>query len=125
MSCFAKRLLPTLALAALFFVGADAGGEPRQALRFDPFERPDLDTIVRAADPSEAFVPDDAWEPILTATLDSGAESFASLGGIVLKIGEETHGYRLREVRLWEAVFDRNGQSVVLTVETPDGEMKP
>ena len=57
--------------------------------------------------------------PVLSATLDSGAESLANLGGVVLKIGEETHGYRLVEVRLWEAVFDRNGVSVVLAVETP------
>jgi hypothetical protein len=119
MSRFVRWLLSTLALASLCLAGAAAAGEARRALRFDPFERPDLDTIARAADPSDARPSDDEWAPVLSATLDSGAESLANLGGVVLKIGEETHGYRLKEVRLWEAVFDRNGVSVVLAVETP------
>jgi hypothetical protein len=56
---------------------------------------------------------------VLTATLVDAEQSFANLGGVVLKIGEETHGYRLVEVRIWEAVFDKDGADVVLSVVPP------
>ncbi len=49
----------------------------------------------------------------------AGEHSFANLGGVVLKLGEETHGYRLLEVREWTAVFSVDGERVVLAVVPP------
>ena len=58
---------------------------------------------------------------VVKATLVAGSQSMANLGGVILQIGEETHGYRLIEVREREAVFERGETSVVLTLE-PEGE---
>ncbi len=46
----------------------------------------------------------------------AGERSLANLGGVVLKLGEDTHGYRLLEVREWMAVFSKDGERVVLAV---------
>lgn len=118
MTRLARHLLPAVALLALSGTGW-AADEESLVLRFDPFERPDLDALARAADSYQGQSSSDSWQPVLNATLDSGDESFASLGGVVLRIGEETHGYRLLEVRLWEAVFERNGANVTLSVDAP------
>lgn len=99
-----------------------AGGAQSESpgiLRFDPFERPDLGDTARRADASSTSDSVSAWEPVLTATLVDAEQSFASLGGVVLKVGEETRGYRLKEVRIWEAVFDKEGADVVLSVVPP------
>ena len=109
-------------VVAVALVGSVAGGtagESPVVLRFDPFERPDLSGMARRADAPAALDPVSDWEPVLTATLVDAEQSFASLGGVVLKIGEETHGYRLVEVRIWEAVFEKDGADVVLSVVAP------
>jgi hypothetical protein len=56
-------------------------------------------------------------EPVLRATLVAGEASLADLGGVVLAVGEQTHGYRLVEVREFEAVFERGGENLVLGVQ--------
>ena len=112
----------TLLLAAAALAGSVAGGaegESTPRLRFDPFERPDLRGTARSADapPGAGSVAD--WEPVLSATLVGAEQSYANLGGVVLKVGEQTHGYRLKEVRIWEAVFEKDGADVVLYVVPP------
>lgn len=110
-----------VALAALVLgCAASAGAErgPLPELRYDPFaEAPQPDP--GAGRPS---LPDDAtaWRPLLRATLVAGDESLADLGGVVLSIGAETHGYTLVEVRPWEAVFEKDGAQVVLPVARGD-----
>lgn len=92
---------------------AEAPSERGPALRFDPFARPALVESARGARPAEQ----DSWAPTLRATLMAGDRSLANLGGTVLGVGEESHGYRLVEVRPFEAVFERDGATVVLEVE--------
>ena len=86
------------------------------SLRFDPFERPEL-WRSDGRDPGYGARTEPEWRPTLKATLVAGAASLANLGGIVLELGEEIHGYRLREVRPWEAVFEKGGVTLVLPVE--------
>ena len=93
---------------------AVGSGERGPSPRFDPFDRPALPGDVTARRTSSA-----SWSPWLKATLVAGENSLANLGGIVLKLGEETHGYRLLEVREWTAVFSRDGERVVLAVVPP------
>lgn len=101
-----------LGLATAGLADAEGGSQPR--LRFDPFARPDLSAA--AADDPTAAVRAGEWAPVLNATLVAGERSLANLGGVLLAIGEETHGYRLVEVRAWEAVFDHGGEHRVLPV---------
>jgi hypothetical protein len=106
-------------LCALLTLGAPAaaGDERPRRLRFNPFAQPELAAIAQA-DPSRvatgAF---HGWAPELTATLTAGEESLANLGGVILGIGEETHGYRLVKVDVFEASFEKDGGTLVLPIE--------
>ena len=104
-----------IAGAAAFPARADE--RPSSVLRFNPFSRPDLDGAGASSGKSLASPAAPAWSPVLKATLLAGNDSMANLGGVVLKPGEETHGYRLREVRAREAVFAKDDKLIVLSVD--------
>lgn len=103
-----------LGLAAGLVVGAASHAEPPASLdlRFDPFSRAGWDE----GEAPEREPTAGAWAPVLSATLVDAERSFANLGGIVLLVGEEAHGYRLLEVREWEAIFQQGDREVVLPV---------
>ncbi len=105
-------------LIALLALGTPLAMAKEEAivLRFDPFERPDRDRVEYRG--STAAV---VWSPVLKATLVAREHSLVNLGGTVLQLEEETHGYRLLEVRVGEAVFEKGGMRIVLTV-TPEEE---
>ena len=98
-----------LTMVALTVVAQDRSPTPR----FDPFDRSSLQggpmTRSRGV----------GWTPWLKATLVAGERSMANLGGVLLRVGQETHGYHLVEVREWEAVFAKEGETVVLAVIPP------
>ncbi len=103
------------ALCAALLAAVSAGAEVE--LRVNPFERPEL--TPEAAAPGESALATNApWRPVLRGTLVAGSGSLANLGGTVLGLGEEVHGYRLREVRTFEAVFDKGDATLVLPVES-------
>ncbi len=106
-------------LIALLFAGLAMGSGVRAAhaegrirLRFDPFAQPGTQTAGPGS-PGRAGS-QRAWSPELRATLVSGERSLVNLGGTILELGEEAHGYRLLEVREGEAVFERAGSEAVL-----------
>ncbi len=103
-------LVSCLALPMGAHVGAQEVAVP--VLRFDPFAQPDLERPPVAAKPR--------WSPELRATLEAGPQSMANLGGTILNIGEEAHGYRLIEVGEGDAIFLKGNARVVLT--TSPGE---
>ena len=107
-------LVLTLLIAGAASFHARADERPSPALRFNPFVRPDLDGAQASSGRSPAAP---AWSPVLKATLLAGNDSMANLGGVVLKQGEQTHGYRLREVRVREAVFAVDDELIVLSVD--------
>ena len=96
-----------------------ANAESRIRLRFNPFAQPDAQT--GAAGGRGQAGSQRAWSPELRATLVSGERSLVNLGGTILELGEEAHGYRLLEVREDEAVFERAGSEVVLQMTGPEG----
>jgi len=104
------------ALPALLLLGLAGAAHAEVALRFNPFERPDLEAVRQSSGYGEVAA--SAWTPVLKATLVDGPASLANLGGTVLRIGEEAQGYRLREVRTWEAVFEKGDATLVIPVET-------
>lgn len=97
-----------------------ARADERVTPRFDPFDRPSL----QGRPGGEAAEPQTHWSPWLKATLVAGERSMANLGGVVLELGEETHGFRLVEVREWEAVFTKDGDHLTLAV-VPPIELQP
>ena len=47
-----------------------------------------------------------------------------NLGGEILSIGEEAFGYRLLEVRPFDATFEKDGRRVRLEVSSDEGEQR-
>lgn len=88
-------------------------------LRFDPFERQDTPGLPTTKPGAEGRTRAAAWTPRLVATLLSRERPMADLGGTILAVGEETHGFRLLEVRAFEAVFEKDGSPVVLYLRPP------
>lgn len=112
-------MISTLARCALLFgflavaIHSQASDPQMPLLRFDPFHKqpgPEKSSSSTSAQDSD-------WQAELTAVLVSGDDSLANLGGVILRVGEETNGYTLVEVQEFSAVFERGGQRVTLTVE--------
>lgn len=110
-------LAAALAAATLAAGPLAAADDDAPRLRFDPFARPEPGAA--GGGYRDGARPAVAWAPVLTATLVAGPESLANLGGVVLALGQETGGYRLVEVREFEAVFEHAGEPVVLRVTRP------
>lgn len=109
-------------LATTGLLGIGHAGEPTPPrLRFNPFERPDLDALTAAHEHETSSAALQDWTPVLKGTLLGRGDSLANLGGVILRRGEETHGYRLVEVRQWEAVFLHDGERIVLSVDSQGG----
>ncbi len=116
-----SRVLSALLFAGLV-MGSDvltAHAEGRIRLRFDPFAQPGTQTAGPGRLGSAGS--QRAWSPELRATLVSSERSLVNLGGTILELGEEAHGYRLLEVRESEAVFERSGSETVLQMTGPKG----
>ena len=110
---------PALLIVILLAAFAASAQSPGPTLRHNPFAgRPaaasveDDAAVPAAPDPAAA-----SWSAELRATLVAGERSMANLGGTLLGIGEEAHGYRLLEVRDWDALFMKDGERVVLEIE--------
>ena len=107
-----------LGVALLLALAGNTEERTRARLRFDPFAVPQLE---RPSDAEAApAARERGWAPILRATLVAGDDSLANLGGTLLALGEESHGYRLVEVRAWEAVFEYGGERKVLPVTSSE-----
>jgi hypothetical protein len=112
----ARGLRCGAAITLLSLCAASARAEADGELRFDPFrarEEPSAASPGAAGATAEAFVPE------LRATLISRQRSVVDLGGVILEVGDEAHGYTLLEVWPYEAVFEYGGAEVVLEVPQP------
>jgi hypothetical protein len=105
----------TLAVAFIA-VGAPA----TEVLRHDLFARPLLTSLARTnrSGATSATELQAAWSPKLTAVVVAGADSVANIDGTIIRVGETIDGYRLLRVQEGAAVFTRNDQQVVLTMNT-------
>lgn len=117
MSSLARqRIGVALGLSVLVWQALEpvAWAESPPPLRFDPFrERIVVGTAPR---PAEARRPDREFQPLLLSTVVGGERPLVNLGGVILGIGEETHGYRLIEVKSFEATFEKEGETLRLEV---------
>lgn len=85
-------------------------------LSANPFSRPSSEVTV--ANRARIAGIDGAIPPLdLKATLVGGENALANVGGTVLRVGEETQGYRLVEVYEDRAVFVRQGKALIVYVK--------
>lgn len=109
------RVIAALALIASVAASGSADDE-RPRLRHNPFDGPRLDAGYSGTGSGR-----DSFRPILKATSNAAGEnSIVNLGGVILRIGEETHGYRLVGVSDGQAEFERAGAPITLEVAPGD-----
>ncbi len=111
-------------LVAVLVLGSSARAafaDSAPALRFDPFRTRPADASA-AIDDSQAVVA--GFEPVLRSTVVSSERSMVNLGGEILFVGEETHGFRLIAVRSFDALFTKEGRTIRLELSAgPEEEL--
>lgn len=106
-----RRLL--LAVALLAYSAPSWAGSP-PSLNFDPFrKKPAIVEVARTASNPPNEQP---FEAILHSTLGGGEHPLVNFGGQILALGEETHGYRLIEIGVFDATFMKDGKTFRLEV---------
>jgi hypothetical protein len=100
-------------LLAMLLPGAVAGAEP-PPLQKNPFSRPPAPAIPEVM---RGNAESRSTTPVLVATMVSTRGAFANVDGIVLRPGQEIHGYLLKRVYENRAVFERNGDEVTVFVK--------
>lgn len=103
-----------LALAGILLFLRPAFADIAPPLRHDPFRTPPPDAIVETTRSDSAR--DEPFEPILRSTIARGHRSLVNLGGEILAVGEESHGYRLLEVSPYAATFKKDGERIVIEI---------
>ena len=89
------------------------------ALQHNPFDRPVTEAPRNYSAPaSSRTAVGDA--PFLRGVLVAGPKSVVNFGGVILKIGESTNGYRLLSVTEGSASFSKDGEKVVFSLHEPE-----
>lgn len=114
----AALVVITLATTFLSGVRAMALDEEPPRLRFDPFRAPPASVAPGGAGRDRDEEP---FRPVLRSVVVAGPRSLANLGGEILEVGDEANGYRLLDVRPFEALFEYQGRRVLLTVSKDEG----
>ena len=112
----------------LLFLALLAGEALAQApiLKHDPFARPALGSFrpegAAVARPRAVAPPPEDPKRILNlhAVMMAGPSSIANVNGVMVRVGESLHGYRLLEVHDRSAVFEKD--NVRVTVDMPRGK---
>ena len=104
---------------ALCFVATLALAAPRlalcegRALQHDPFARPSIGGLpLGGVNAPRAGAPRPVLEPKRTlnvqAVMVAGSASMANVGGVMVRVGDHVHGYRLVAVHARGAVFEKD-----------------
>lgn len=102
---------PAVMMLSFLLTTANALSE----IQRNPFARPPIEDL-QSQNPVESNQDDQVWRPELRGVLVAGENSVADLGGVILKIGESTNGYRLLSVTEAIATFSRKGERVVISL---------
>ncbi len=103
--------LPTTTMAkSLVILERDPFQRPRPVNRKQDRSGPKTKTVVKP-------LAELAVKLKLKATLVAGQDSMANVEGVLLKLGESIKGYRLLQVRKGEAVFEKNGEVIVISMD--------
>jgi len=111
------RRVSVLIVLAFWFAAAVA--ESAVSLRFNPFDKPEVEAIKPVTD---SLVSEPAKLPELTATLVSDKSPMVIFDGELLKLGQEREGYVLKAVGESAAVFEHKGELVGIKVADPEAD---
>ena len=115
----ARRLL-SLGIAAVLSGLPESSLAQEEKLRHDLFARPALTGMQRVSPPAAGGPT--AAEPRrkfkLQAVMVAGPSSIANVDGVMVRIGDEVHGYRLVEVHERRAVFEKNKTRFTVSVQS-------
>ena len=88
-----------------------------ETMQHDPFARPLITNLSTTnTTTAETVVEEVIWNPALTAVMVAGKNSLVNVDGVIVKLGEEIDGYRLIEVKDYQAIFKKGRKRVVLTI---------
>lgn len=88
-----------------------------ETLQYDPFARPSITNLSTTSTTAEDAVTEEAiWNPPLTAVMVAGKNSLVNVDGVIVKLGDEIDGYRLIEVKDYQAIFKKGNKRVVLSI---------
>ncbi len=117
-SALQYAMLVVAAMSA-FATATVQAAEPQVELLRNPFERPAVAELVASA-VNVNDVLTARGNTQLRAVLVAGPKSIVNLGGVILKIGESTNGYRLIKVGEGTATFNRKGEKVIFSLYEPE-----
>jgi len=101
-------------LSIAFCLEAAASDE----LRFNPFERPDMESDAQLTKRGNAA----GNELKLRGTVIDGADSLANIGGDFYRMDQEVSGYRVTKIENGRVILRRGSNETVLTLH--DDEQK-
>lgn len=116
-----QRLISAGWILAMSLVTAVACAAAPAELRHNPFARPAWETVADERGP----IPVGPATPVsmdLRATMVSRQDSLANVSGKVVAVGDSVQGYELVEVLEDHAVFERQGQRIIVYVRPPQVE---
>lgn len=113
--------LLSLSLAAVLAGLPKSSLSDTEKLQHDPFERPALSGLQNASKPGpgrtgRSAAAQSTRKLKLQAVMVAGPKSMANVDGVMVRIGDEVHGYRLVEVHEGEAVFERNNTRFTISI---------
>jgi len=117
------RPLLAFVLAAVFAGAPEFSFSEEAKLRHDPFARPALTSLQRGskggpAGSGKAAAAEPGRRLNLQAVMMAGPKSIANVDGMMVRIGEEVHGYRLVAVHERQAVFEKNNKRFTLFIRS-------
>ncbi len=118
MTAVFQNAMLMVAAISIFTSATAEAAEPQVELLRNPFARPATAELVASA-VSVNEVPTIGADTELRAVLVAGSKSIVDFGGVILRIGESTGGYRLLEVGEGTATFNRKGEKIVFSLYEP------
>ena len=110
------------ALSILLLIGSPCALAQGRTLQHDPFARPQFGFLPKAKPataPGVRRVVTMDPKLKLHGVLMAGPDSIANVDGVIVRIGESIHGYRLVAVQDRAAVFEKDSATFTLALPGP------
>jgi hypothetical protein len=119
MTTALQNAMFVVAAMSAFATATAQAVEPQVELLRNPFTRPaTAELVANAVSVNDVLTMGGNTE--LRAVLVAGSKSIVDFGGVILKIGESTNGYRLLKVGEGTATFNRKGEKIVFSLYEPE-----